>query len=104
MRTSEIFEPYRGRWVSFYPKPENGNQDLKIFSACDVWIGQVVGITFLPNSERGNIPQASLTVRGVKGRTMTINSLKNFVETHRNTDGDQGFKEAYKRLKRERTK
>lgn len=93
------FEKWQGAWVSFWPEPEKyeiGNyHEMKIF------IGQVIGIEFLPNSEIGDIPQAKLMIRGQSGRTMTINSLENNAMRHpshaealeRKRKAKEGYKE-----------
>lgn len=80
--SSSIFEKYQAQWVSFWPKPEQYRAP-DYGQACEIYVGQVVGVHPLPNSERGNIPQADLTIRGRTKRELRVNSLDNHVRLHR---------------------
>jgi hypothetical protein len=80
---------YLRAWVSFWPKPKQYAEGG--YSNCEIYIGQVVEVEPQAPSEKGKIPRATLTVRGITKKEMKIDSLESHAMRH------ASYEEAYER-------
>lgn len=69
-----IWESLQGKVLRFWPE---GTCPNGVSLTGTGLLGQVVSVTPLPPTERGNLPTASVLVQGRSGKQMTIN----FTET-----------------------
>lgn len=74
---------WMGQIVTFYRDPE-AVKNCVITPGSDVYSGEVIGLFDVEPWGPGKIPDAGLTVRGRKGRTLRISAVANCAEHHSN--------------------